>query len=119
KSLISYEINTRDFSFRAFADLEDKIDPVVIKFDDLSVDLGRVVALPPIDIENALNVRLNTCTRIQGAWFELDFLAEGIGFNLGVPFKGYAIDNRVLNHRDDHHAPLKIDMHVLEKTGPE
>ena len=59
EGLIADEIDTGHLGLRPLADFEHKVDPVMVELDNLGVDLGRVIALPPVDVENALNVGLD------------------------------------------------------------
>ncbi|MEZ5825016.1 MAG: hypothetical protein R3C97_09820 [Geminicoccaceae bacterium] len=45
--------------FQALLDLEYEIDTVLIELDDLGLDLGSVSAVPPVDLDNARDCRLD------------------------------------------------------------
>ena len=112
--LVADEVDTRNLGFRPFANFEHQVDPVVVELDDLSVNLGGVVALPAVDVEDALHISLHASTGIERPRLELHFLGQRVGLDLGVAFEGHAIDYRVFHNRDDHDAALQVQVHVLE-----
>ena len=102
---------------RTVLDLEDQIDAVVGKLDDLRFDARGEPALLPVDVQNALHVALHLGAREHRPRLELDLPLQRIVIDLVVPLEGDAIDDGILDHHHDHGGVLAADADVREEPG--
>ncbi len=103
----------------ALGDLEHHVDAVGVEVDDLGIDPGTIEALAPVDVEDALDVRLHPRAGIDGARLELHLRDERLVFDLPIAFKGNAAHDRVLDDDDDNSAAVAADADILEQAGGE
>ena len=101
EGLVANEIDGLDLGGRSLIDLEHDVDAVVVEIDDLGIDGGGVIALPAIDIEDALDVGLDASARIDRAGLELNLGCERVVLDLAIPFERDAGDDRVFLNDDD------------------
>ena len=88
-----------------------------------SMILGSTAAaeppLPAIDVEDPLHVGLRAGASEHRARLELDLGSQRILVGLAVALEGHLIDDRVLDHGDEHAGSVAIDAHVGEQAGGE
>ncbi len=56
--LVADEVYAGDLRDRAFPDFINEIHAIVVELDDFRFDLRLIITLPPIDLENPLNIAL-------------------------------------------------------------
>ena len=83
-----------------------------------STDGGKP-ALAAVDVEDALHVRLRAGAREHGARLELHLGAQRVLVDLAIALEGHLVDDRVLDHGDEHARALAVDAHVGEQAGGE
>src|SRR5262249_42051942 len=106
-----------DAGLAAFADLEDEIDAIVRQLDDLGIDADIEAAAAPIDLDQARHVGLHHGPRQRASLLRLDLRLELIVLDLLVALAGNAIDDRILDDREDEPAALHARLNVLKQTG--
>ena len=107
-----------DGGLGAFGDFEDQIDAAVRQIDDLRNHGDVVAAAAAIDLDDALHVRLHDAARQRAALLRLDLGLELLVLDPGVALELDAVDDRILDHRDDDAAARLPDVDVLEQAGP-
>ena len=80
---------------------------------------GGEAALPAVDVEDALHVGLRAGAREHRARLELHLGAQRLLVDLAVALEGHLVDDRVLDHGDEHARALAVDAHVGEQAGGE
>ena len=103
---IADELDALDAGLGALVDLEHEIDAVVRQLDDLGLDADVEAAAAPIDLDEARDVRLHDRARKRAAFLRLDFGLELLVLDLLVALEGDAVDDRILDDRDDQPAAL-------------
>ena len=101
------------------SDLEHEVHAVVVELDDLRLDGGRKAPLPAIDVEDALHVGLRAGAREHRARLELHLAPQRILVDLAVALERHLVDDRVLDHGDQHARAFAVDAHVGEQAGGE
>ena len=97
-------------------DLEDQIDAVLRELHDLRLDRRGEPAGPPIDLDDALDVRPNPGAGIDHPRTELHFLVQLVLLDRLVPLEGDPIDDRIFNDADDEDRALAANGHIGEEA---
>ena len=108
-----------DVGQRPFLDVEDQVDAVLFELHDLRLHGRREAAAAPVDLEQPRGVGLHARARIDGAGAQLDLALERFVVDSLVAFEGEAVDDRVLDHPDDHGVAVAPHRHVGEEAGVE
>src|SRR5262249_54058418 len=85
---VADEIDGLDAGLAAFRDLEDEIDAVVRKVDDLGLDADVEAAAAAINLHETGNIRLHDRARQGAAFLGLNFSLELIVLDLLVALEG-------------------------------
>ena len=104
---VADDIDGLNLGRAALVDLEHDIHAIVVELDDLGLDGGGKPALAAVDVEDALHVRLRLGTREDRARLELHLVDQRRLVDLPVALESHLVDDRVLDHRDDHGAPSR------------
>ena len=113
---VSDEIDALDAGLLSFGDLVDEIDAVVRQFDDLRHHTHVIAAGAPIDLDDALGIRLNHRARESTARLGLNLERELLVLELFIAFEGDAVEDRIFHHRHHQATARLADAHVLEQT---
>ncbi len=116
---VADEIHANDFRLGAFADLENEIDAVVIQLDDLRIDLGRIVSLAAVDVQDLLHVGVGPRACVEAARLELRLFRKRIGGNLLGALERHPVDELRLGDLDDNRASVELDAGIAKQPGPE
>src|SRR5215813_8516705 len=100
-------------------DLEYEINPVFCELDDFRPDSRSEPAVPAIEIEDALDVILNTGARIDDAWPQLNLGCQILLVDLAVSLKRDAIDDGILDDLHDERIADPAQIDVRKKPGRE
>src|SRR5262249_31172596 len=90
---VAGEVDGLHLGGAALLDLEHQVYPIAVELDDLGLDGGGKSALPAVDVENALHVRLRPGAREYRAGLELHLVLERILVDLVIALKGHLIDD--------------------------
>src|SRR5262249_54864240 len=115
KSIVADEYDLGDAGLGSLVDLEDEVDAAVRQIDDLGHDAHVVTAAALIDLEDALDVRLDDGLRVGAARFRLHLLVQLLVFRLLVAFEGHPVDHRIFDHRHEQTVGPGGDSDVLEQ----
>ena len=116
---VAEEVDPLHFRNRPLVHLENEIDPVLRKLDDLGLDGGGETTAAPVDLSQPLQIRLHPRPGVDRARLELNLGFELAVVDRVVSFESHAIDDRVLDHSDDQRASFPPNGHVGEQAGRE
>src|SRR5262249_60660457 len=114
---VADELDASDVGAPALADLEHEIDAAVGQVDDHRIDANVITTAAPVDLDDALDVRLHDGPRECDSLARLDLELELVVLDPGIALKLNAIDHRVFGHVHDDPAARSLDPHVLEQAG--
>src|SRR5579884_3961521 len=100
-------------------DLEDKVDAVLGKLDDLGIDAGRKVPVTAIEIEDAPHVAEHPGAGIDLTGPLFDLGGELLVGERMIALEGDAIDDRVFDDLDDEGVADALQFNVGEEAGGE
>ena len=101
----------------AVIDLEDDIDAVLVKVDDLRLDRGVVVAALGIHIQDVLAVGFGQRGGEHGARPQLHFRPQLVVGQLVVAFERHAVDDRIFDHAHHQRVAASAQPDILEQAG--
>ena len=116
---VTDEVDALDLRLPAFVDLEHEVDAVLRQLDDLRFDARGESTLTAIDVEDTLHVRLHLGAGENRARLQLHLALEARLLDLAVTLKCDAINDRILDHRDDQSRAGAIDAHIAEEPRRE
>ena len=87
------------------------------QLDNLRVHLNGKAARPAVDLQNALDVCLNTRAREQSAWLELDFICNSIIVDRPVALEHNPVDDRILTHKDNQRGAFDRHADIGKQVG--
>ena len=117
--LVADEGDARHAGGRAFRDRIDQIDAILRPLDDLRIDRRGEFAVAAVELDDALNVRLNLGAGEDHTRLHLRFFFEVLGRDLGIALEIDAVDDRIFDHMHGHGRAVEVDLHVREQTGGE
>ena len=107
KGLIANEVDFPNACRFAFFNLENQIDTVLLKLDDLGFNRRGKPAITAVKFKNTLHVGLNLGTRVNHTRTQLKLGTERIIFQTLITFKGNTVNDRVFNDINQKHALIE------------
>ncbi len=105
--------------YRAFVDLEDQIDAVLIELFYLRRHGGGETPGAAVDFNDPLHIGLHARRREHGARFGLQIFLDLVLLERFQAFKHDAVDDRVFNDANDQIGIFLHDLHVSKQTRRE
>ena len=116
---IADEHDARHLGERALVDLEYEVDAVLRQLDDLGLHGRGEAAVAAVQLEDAADRVLYARARVDHARSQLQLGFQDIVLQAAITLERDAVDDRVLDHRDDQLVALAAQRHVVEQPGGE
>src|SRR5215472_4769891 len=115
--MVANEINAAYAGKLALVDLEDEIDTVLRKLNDLWFDGCSEPSVPTIKVEDPFDIVLDSRPSVDDARPQLDLGIEILVVELLIALKGNAIDDRVLDYFDDQSIADAAQIDIGKQAG--
>ena len=106
EGLVADDVDAANLGLVALVDLENEIDAILLKVDDLRFDPRSEAALALVKLDNALDVRADLGAGKDLARLQLDLRDDLVVLDALVTLQDDAVDDRILSHGDDDIARL-------------
>src|SRR5689334_14883129 len=113
--MVADEIDARDARHRAFIDLEDEVDAVLIERYDLGIDAGGKAAATAIEIEQALHIGLHLGPRVDDARAQLELGIQRGLVEFVISLERDPVDDRIFDDPDYQDVAFSAQIHVGEE----